>query len=111
MTGVAVAGLMCRPRARVLQTVGWVSLLLFALYLVNSYLLYFHGQYDLRGQYDPDMASSWRRLRASLRVIRLGKLGLIAFPQHLFHMMPLRTALPDQAVFGLRVHPTLKITL
>ncbi len=43
MTGVAVAGLMYRPRARVLQTVGWVSLLLFALYLVNSYLLYLHG--------------------------------------------------------------------
>lgn len=43
MTGIAVAGLIYRPTGRVLRTVGWASLFLVAVYLMNSYVLYLHG--------------------------------------------------------------------
>jgi cation:H+ antiporter len=44
MTGIAIIGLLYRPEGRVLGTVGWVSLGLFIMYLINSYLLYIHGE-------------------------------------------------------------------
>jgi cation:H+ antiporter len=44
MTGVAVVGLLYRPKTRLFQTVGWASLLLFSLYLLNAYVLYLYGE-------------------------------------------------------------------
>lgn len=44
MTGVVVVGLLYRPRTRVLRAVGWVSIGLFTVYLLNSYVLYLHGE-------------------------------------------------------------------
>jgi cation:H+ antiporter len=43
MSGVAIIGLLYRPATRMLRTVGWTSIALFALYLLNSYLLFLHG--------------------------------------------------------------------
>jgi cation:H+ antiporter len=43
MTGVAIVGLLYRPKLRVLNTVGWASILLFVIYLLNAYILYLHG--------------------------------------------------------------------
>jgi cation:H+ antiporter len=43
MSGVAIIGLLYRPGGRVLRTVGWASLALLALYILNSYLLFVHG--------------------------------------------------------------------
>jgi cation:H+ antiporter len=42
MTGVAIVGLLYRPRLRVFKTVGWVSIVLFVFYLLNAYILYLH---------------------------------------------------------------------
>ena len=44
MTGLAMVGLFFKPGSRVLRAVGWVSLGLVAMYLLNSYLLYLHGE-------------------------------------------------------------------
>lgn len=44
MTGVAITGLLYRPKTRLFQTVGWASLLLLSLYLLNSYVLYLYGE-------------------------------------------------------------------
>jgi cation:H+ antiporter len=44
MTGVAIVGLLYRPRSRVLKTVGWASIFLFTVYLVNTYILYLYGE-------------------------------------------------------------------
>lgn len=43
MTGVAIGGLLYRPRARVFRTVGWTSIMLFVVYVLNSYVLYLYG--------------------------------------------------------------------
>jgi cation:H+ antiporter len=43
MTGVAIGGLLYRPRARVFRTVGWTSIVLFVVYVLNSYVLYLYG--------------------------------------------------------------------
>lgn len=43
MSGLAMVGLFFRPRSRVLRAVGWVSLGLLAMYLLNTYVLYLHG--------------------------------------------------------------------
>ncbi len=43
MTGLAMIGLFFRPRSRVLRAVGWVSLGLLAVYLLNTYVLYLYG--------------------------------------------------------------------
>jgi cation:H+ antiporter len=43
MTGLAIIGFFYRPNGRVLHTVGWTSLLLFIIYLLNSYVLYLSG--------------------------------------------------------------------
>lgn len=44
MTGVVVVGLLYRPRTRVFRAVGWVSLGLFTVYVLNMYVLYLHGE-------------------------------------------------------------------
>lgn len=44
MTGLALVGLFYRPRTRLFRTVGWVSLGLFLVYLLNAYVLYLHGE-------------------------------------------------------------------
>jgi len=43
MTGVAIAGLFYRPRTRVFKMVGWTSIILFCVYLMNSYIMFLHG--------------------------------------------------------------------
>ncbi len=44
MTGIVIVGLLYRPRARILGAVGWISLGLLAVYLLNSFVLYLHGE-------------------------------------------------------------------
>ncbi len=43
MTGLAVVGLFYRPADRLFRAVGGISLGLFAVYLLNAYVLYLHG--------------------------------------------------------------------
>ncbi len=43
MTGIAIVGLIYRPRTRLMRTVGWVSLSLLAVYMLNVYILYHYG--------------------------------------------------------------------
>jgi cation:H+ antiporter len=43
MTGAAIAGLLYRPRGRVFKTVGWVSIVLFVVYVLNTYVLFLYG--------------------------------------------------------------------
>ncbi len=43
MTGVAIVGLLYRPRGRVFANVGWASLFLVTIYLLNSYVLFLYG--------------------------------------------------------------------
>jgi cation:H+ antiporter len=43
MTGVAIAGLFYRPRTRVLKMVGWTSIFLFSVYLMNTYIVFIYG--------------------------------------------------------------------
>jgi cation:H+ antiporter len=43
MSGVAVVGLFYRPRERLFHTVGWTSLLLLSLYLLNAFFLYLYA--------------------------------------------------------------------
>lgn len=44
MTGVAIVGLLYRPKTRVFKTVGWASLFLFSLYLLNTYVIYLYAE-------------------------------------------------------------------
>jgi cation:H+ antiporter len=44
MSGIVIVGLLYRPRVRIFRTVGWVSLGLLLIYLLNSYVLYLHGE-------------------------------------------------------------------
>ncbi|HYE35452.1 sodium:calcium antiporter [Methylocaldum sp.] len=44
MTGLAIVGILYRPETRVLKTVGWISLGLFTVYLLNSTVLYLHSE-------------------------------------------------------------------
>jgi cation:H+ antiporter len=44
MTGIVIVGLLYRPKTRIFRTVGWVSLGLFTVYLLNTYVLYLHGE-------------------------------------------------------------------
>lgn len=44
MTGIAIIGLLYRPQVRLFKAVGWISLSLFVVYLLNSYALYISGQ-------------------------------------------------------------------
>jgi cation:H+ antiporter len=43
MTGIAIIGLLYRPPKRVFRTVGWASIFLFCIYLINSYMLFLYG--------------------------------------------------------------------
>lgn len=43
MTGIAIVGLLYRPVGRVLKTVGWASLALISIYLMNMLVLFLHG--------------------------------------------------------------------
>ncbi len=43
MTGVAIVAFHYRARRRVLKTVGWASIFLFVIYMLNSYVLYLYG--------------------------------------------------------------------
>jgi cation:H+ antiporter len=43
MTGVAIAGLFYHPRTRVLKMVGWTSIFLFCVYLLNTYIMFLYG--------------------------------------------------------------------
>jgi cation:H+ antiporter len=43
MTGIFIIGLFYRARTRLYRTVGWASLMLFSVYLINSYILFIHG--------------------------------------------------------------------
>jgi cation:H+ antiporter len=43
MTGIAVVGLMYRPASRLLGMVGWASVLLAGVYLLNTFLVYLYG--------------------------------------------------------------------
>jgi cation:H+ antiporter len=43
MTGAAIVGLFYRPAGRLFRTVGWASMFLFSVYLMNTYVLYLHG--------------------------------------------------------------------
>jgi cation:H+ antiporter len=44
MTGVATVGLLYQPRVRVLKTVSWVSIFLFSIYVINTYIIFvYHG--------------------------------------------------------------------
>lgn len=40
MSGVVIIGLLYRPATRLFRTVGWISIALFTLYLVNVYIIY-----------------------------------------------------------------------
>lgn len=44
MTGLAMVGLFFKPGGRVLRAVSWVSLGLVAIYLLNTYVLFLHGE-------------------------------------------------------------------
>lgn len=44
MTGIVIVGLLYRPGTRLFRAVGSVSLGLFTVYLLNSYVLYLHGE-------------------------------------------------------------------
>lgn len=44
MSGIVIVGLLYRPPGRVLRSVGWISLLLLAGYLLNAYVLFLHGE-------------------------------------------------------------------
>lgn len=43
MTGIAVAGSIYKPRQQLFQRVGWASLFLLSIYLLNFYVLYLYG--------------------------------------------------------------------
>lgn len=44
MTGLAMVGLFFKPGGRVMQAVSWISLGLVAMYLLNTYVLFLHGE-------------------------------------------------------------------
>ncbi len=44
MTGVVMVGVFYRARVRVLRRAGWVSMFLFAMYLLNTYILFIRGE-------------------------------------------------------------------
>ena len=44
MNGALIIALLCRPQVRLFKTVGWTSLFLFSLYLLNSLVLYLYGK-------------------------------------------------------------------
>lgn len=43
MSGIVIIGLVYRPNTRLFLSIGWISLSLFTLYLLNTYVFYLHG--------------------------------------------------------------------
>ncbi len=43
MTGAVIVGLLYRPPGRLFRTVGWISILLLLVYMLNAYLFHFGG--------------------------------------------------------------------
>ena len=43
MSGIFIIGLFYRARTRLYRTVGWASLMLLSVYLINSYILFIYG--------------------------------------------------------------------
>ena len=43
MTGVAIVGLLYHPKTRVLNIMGWVSVFLFSMYLINTYVMFLYN--------------------------------------------------------------------
>lgn len=43
MTGLVIVSLLYRPENRLFRIVGWTSFALFAIYLVNTYVIFLHG--------------------------------------------------------------------
>lgn len=43
MSGIVIVGLVYRPSTRLFFSIGWISIALFALYLLNIYVFYLHG--------------------------------------------------------------------
>ncbi|HKJ72649.1 MAG TPA: sodium:calcium antiporter [Alphaproteobacteria bacterium] len=43
MSGIVIIGIIYRPTARLMKAVGWISLGLFMIYLLNTYVLYLSG--------------------------------------------------------------------
>ncbi|MBY0473778.1 MAG: sodium:calcium antiporter [Nitrosomonas sp.] len=43
MSGIVIVGLVYRPSTRLFISIGWISLGLFTLYLLNTYVFYLHG--------------------------------------------------------------------
>jgi len=44
MTGIVIVGLLYRPQTRIFRAVGWISLGLLTVYLLNSFVLYLYGE-------------------------------------------------------------------
>ncbi|HEX9181220.1 MAG TPA: sodium:calcium antiporter [Burkholderiales bacterium] len=44
MSGIVIVGLLYRPRTRLFRTVGWTSIFLLCVYLLNSFILALHGE-------------------------------------------------------------------
>jgi cation:H+ antiporter len=43
MSGIAIVGLFYRPKKRLFKTVGWASLFLLSVYLLNTFAIYLYG--------------------------------------------------------------------
>ena len=43
MTGAVIVGLLYRPPGRLFRTVGWISVLLLCVYVLNAYVLFRFG--------------------------------------------------------------------
>ena len=43
MSGIVIIGLVYRPSGRVFNLVGWTSLALIAMYVLNAYAVFLHG--------------------------------------------------------------------
>lgn len=44
MTGIAIIGLFYRPTKRLFKTVGWISIFLFSIYLLNTYIVFLYSR-------------------------------------------------------------------
>lgn len=44
MTGAAIVGMFYRPKGQLFRTVGWASIFLFSVYLMNAYVLYLYAE-------------------------------------------------------------------
>ncbi|HET9700009.1 MAG TPA: sodium:calcium antiporter [Burkholderiales bacterium] len=44
MSGIVIVGLLYRPRTRLFRSVGWISIFLLCVYLLNSFMLALHGE-------------------------------------------------------------------